>query len=92
MTTPPQSPETKERRGITAPEKHPTALVFCLAGIDATASLAPKWPAPQPGFKQKPLTDTMKLAFAAAAAALLAASCCPSAPAPSQPKYVAPSK
>jgi hypothetical protein len=35
----------------------------------------------------------MKLAFIAAAAALFAASCCPSAaPAPSQPAYVAPSK
>jgi hypothetical protein len=34
----------------------------------------------------------MKLAFLAAAAALFAASCCPSTPAPSQPAYVAPSK
>jgi len=34
----------------------------------------------------------MKIAFIAAAAALLAASCCPSAPAPSQPVYVAPTK
>ena len=35
----------------------------------------------------------MKFAFIAAAAALLAASCCPSAaPAPSQPVYVAPTK
>jgi hypothetical protein len=34
----------------------------------------------------------MKLAFIAAAAAVLAASCCPSAPAPSHPAYVAPSK
>lgn len=35
----------------------------------------------------------MKLAFIAAAAAILAASCCPNtAPAPSKPAYVAPSK
>jgi hypothetical protein len=35
----------------------------------------------------------MKIAFIAAAAALLAASCCPSsAPAPSKPAYVTPAK
>jgi hypothetical protein len=39
-----------------------------------------------------PVDPKMKIAFIAAAAALLAASCCPSAPAPSQPVYVAPTK
>jgi hypothetical protein len=35
----------------------------------------------------------MKIAFIAAAAALLAASCCPNtAPAPTKPAYVAPTK
>ena len=45
-----------------------------------------------PAFKNK-LIQFMKLAFLAAAAAVLAASCCPSAaPAPSKPAYVTPSK
>ncbi len=46
-----------------------------------------------PGIHKNQYIDHMKLAFIAAAAAFLAASCCPSAaPAPSQPTYVAPSK
>jgi len=45
-----------------------------------------------PEFNKNQLIYLMKLAFLAAAAAFLAASCCPNAaPAPSKPAYVAPS-
>ncbi len=68
--------------------------VFCLAGIKVGASLAATVGMGIMLASTSNLADPkMKFAFIAAAAALLAASCCPSAaPAPSQPVYVAPTK
>lgn len=69
-------------------------FVFSLAGSNLTASLRPRLVCVSCQFQPSNHTDPqMKIAFIAAAAALLAASCCPNAaPAPSKPAYVAPSK
>ena len=69
-------------------------LVFCLAGTEAGVNLLTTT-----GmrfmlvFKSNPFDTKMKIVFIAAAAALLAASCCPNAaPAPGKPVYVTPTK
>jgi hypothetical protein len=66
--------------------------VFCLAGASLTASLQLHSCATCVCRTKNYLIPPMKLAFIAVATAILAASCCPSAPAPSKPAYMAPSK
>jgi hypothetical protein len=76
-----------------AVEERHFILSFALQGsspplVSGLSGLCQK---PEPHLKNQ-LIEHMKLAFIAAAAAFLAASCCPNPPAPSQPAYVAPSK
>jgi hypothetical protein len=69
-------------------------IVFCLAGTKQGVSLhAMTRVCFMLVSKSNPADPKMKIALIAAAAVLLAASCCPNAaPAPGKPVYVAPTK
>jgi hypothetical protein len=71
------------------------AASFALQGGTSPLVSPQDWCASHAGCENQTTLKQMKIAFIAAAAALLAASCCPNAapaPAPSKPAYVAPTK